>query len=167
MADFSTPAPAEPNKIGDYLHDQSRIPEGPDRAPLTWARQNWGLVLGVLLGLGGAALAVQTRAAWESHRDWVVPVIMLGSAIGGLMLGHLLQRGKSNITTPVMVFTALAMTFTLLNIWRGYVTEGGDGARDALTILSAITLAIAVATAILGAILVEAKDPTRPPAPEL
>ncbi len=167
MADFSADAPVEPVKIGDYLHDRSRIPEGPKLSPLSWAGQNWGLVLGLVLSIGGAALAVQTRAAWESHRDWVVPAIMLGAALGGLMLGHLMQRRKGNITTPVMIFTSLAMTFTVLNIWRGYVTDGDDGARDALTILAAVMLAIAVVTAVLGAIITEAKDPTRPPTPEL
>ncbi len=168
MPDFSARTPSEPAKIGDYLHDRSRIPESPRPGAAALARRNLGLVLGILLSLGAVALVVQTRASWEDHRDWVTPFFITLAVPAGLALGHLLGRARFKSLGAFTVFFLFFAAFTVANYWRGQVTVGDDRGRDALTILATFAGSFAILS-VLGALLwVELRDPTKaPPNPEM
>jgi hypothetical protein len=165
MADFTSRTPVEQKKLGEYLHERGNRPESPRGSPLKLAGTYWGLVLGVILAIGAAALVVQTRVAWDSHRDWVPPATIVAGVLAGLSLGHLLGRGRLNDATPGMGLVFVAAVFTLMNIWRGYIVEGSDTGRDALTILTTVCIAAGFTWLILAAIVLEVRNPTRPPEP--
>ncbi len=167
MPDFSARTPIEPTKLGDYLHDRTRIPASPRPGTAALARRNIGLVLGILFALGAFALVVQTRASWESHRDWVTPFFLTLAVPAGLALGHLLARGKVKSLGAFSFFFLFFAAFTIANYWRGQVTVGDDRGRDALTILATFAGTFAI-VAVLGALIwVEARNPTKAPPPAM
>ena len=167
MADFSAAAPVEPVKQGDYLHDRSRIPAMPEITPRGEFDSYFGYGLGVLLALGALALMFQTRASWERHREWVVPATAPITAIAGLALGHMIARRKWKAAAPALGCLAVAMIFTAFNAWRGAVVDGHDAGRNTMSVFAGIFMALFMACAIVGAVVVEARDPVRPPAPEV
>ena len=125
------------------------------------------LVLGILFGIGMVALAFQARASWESHRDWVVPVTVPLLVVAGLGLGFLAARLRwIELALPVGLLV-LALVLTILNILRGIATDGEDGLRDAMTIITAVLLGFSVASLIAALAWVEFRNPIRPPAPEM
>ncbi|MGI8927204.1 MAG: hypothetical protein ACR2HN_11250 [Tepidiformaceae bacterium] len=166
MADFSRAAPAEAQKSTE-VHDRGARPDAPPSRLTATLRNNVGMLLGFAFAMGFMALAFQTRATWDSHRDWVVPVTVPFWAIGGVALGHLLGRRQFVATGPALLLLMLAMVLTALNIWRGAETDGGDGLRDAMTIATAVLLTLAL-LALLGALVwLEAKHPTKAPPAEV
>ena len=166
MADFTARTPTEPTKLGAYLHDRTNRPASPRPGPLGLARRQWGLVLGLLLALGAAAFVIETRAAWDSHRDWVPPATIVAGVLAGLSLGYLAQRGKLAMVTGALVLLSVGIAFMVMNLYRGTLVEGPDGGRDALTILTTICIAISFAWLIITALVVELRMPTKVPPPE-
>lgn len=165
MADFTAQAPGEPEKTA-YLHERGTRPAGPALRPLQLARENLGLIAGFVLSLGFTALAFQARASWEWHRDWVVPVVVPFLSLGGMAMGHLIARRQWAALGPGMGLLVLSVGLAALNIWRGAVTESGDGLRDAMSLITAGFLALAI-LALSGALVwVEATHPTKVPPPE-
>lgn len=166
MANFSVPAPYEPEKSGAYLHDRSRLPAGPgDRN----ADMRYLLVplLAIAFGIGLFALCVQTRAAWDTHRDWVVPASAQVAVLGGLGLGYLLARNKWLEALPGIGLLLIAVVITALNIWRGEVVSGSDALRYAMGIVTTVFIGLTVIALVGGLIAAEVTDPTRPPEPEV
>lgn len=165
MADWSDPAPTSPERE-HWLHDQAKLPGPPERGRLEWARMLLPVVLGLLIAGGLVALAFEVRASWDSHRDWVVPVTVPLLVLGGVAGAYLLQRGALAALAPAIVFLALTGLFAGFNMARGAETEGSDAGRDALSILGGVSLGLAVASFVGGMIWVEARRPTRAPAPQ-
>lgn len=166
MATLNTPAPVEPVKSGDYLHDRSRIPEVPKATVSTFLSRNMLLVAGVLLTLAFTALVFQTRAAWGSHRDWVPPAGIQAMALAGVALGYLVARKKFGDAALPLGFIVLAGFLTVFNLLRGYETDGDDALRDFMSVLTAIFMGLAVITALFAFIKAEVTDPTKAPQPE-
>ena len=167
MANLSAKAPTEPTKSGAFLHERSRIPEAPAASRAALLQRYSGLIVGIVAGLGLLALGFQARDTWDTHRDWVIPVTVPFFAIGGVAFGLLCIRGKANALAPGMVFLTLTLLFTVLSIWRGAHVDGSDAFRNVLTVASAVFLAATIAAFTIAAIVVEVKDPTRAPAPEM
>jgi hypothetical protein len=168
MADFSSSVPAEPAKIGEYLHDRDRIPERPPITAMGLLKQWWGVVFGLALGVGLMCAGFEIRDSWKEHRDWVIPLIALGGIIAGLAIGYLLYRGKWAYLAAPLLFAVLAVAFCVFDVWRGEVVDGdSDAGRKTLGVFFTIFF---VASAVSGAIAVftlEAKDPTRAPQAEV
>jgi hypothetical protein len=167
-ADFSSARPTEPNKIGEYLHDQSRIPRGPRADVVSLAKRYWGMTFGILLGLGLTAAGFEIRDSWKEHRDWVIPVIAMGMLIAGVLMGHLVQRGRWAAVTPAIVFAFVAVLFTVFDVIRAQMIDPGpDAGRKALGVLATIFFVATAVWAIIATLVVELRNPTRPPEPEL
>lgn len=165
MVNFSARAPVQPEKP-HYLHNQAEKPKAPRPTLRTVVRQNADLALGVLVGIGFVALAFQIRAGWENHREWVVATTVPFTATAGVALGALLGRQKWEAALAPILFVLLAIMLVIFNILRGYETEGPDGLRDAMSIISGICLGAACLSAIAAFIWVEVREPYRAPAPE-
>ncbi len=123
--------------------------------------------IGILFALGAVALAFQTRASWNIHRDWVVPVLVPPLVLGGLAMGYLTARLRLKaLATPLMLLS-IALLFTILNIIRANFTEGDDGLRDALSIMTGVLLGVTILWLIVAFAWTEYRDPVKPPAPEM
>lgn len=166
-ATLTTPAPVETEKSGAYLHDRSRIPAGPPDTADAFLRRNVALLAGLVFTLALAALVVQTRAAWHTHRDWVPPAGVMGMAFGGLAVAHLLVRRRVDAAAAALLLVVLAAVIALFNILRGYQTDGGDALRDVMSIATTVLMGASVVAALIGFVYVEATSPTKAPQPEL
>jgi hypothetical protein len=167
MADFGAGAPSEPAKLGEYLHERSRIPAQPAAWWRAMATQYWGAAFGLALGLGLAAAGFEVRDSWKEHRDWVVPVIALAGISAGLGIGHLVSRGKWQAAGPVILLALLFVAFVVFDVWRGEVLDGeSDAGRKALGVFAAVFLGLAAAAAVISTLVVELRSPSRPPANE-
>jgi len=164
MANLTAAAPVEPEK-STFLHDRGGRPEAPKRPFAELVRDNLGLLLGLAFALGFTALAFQTRASWDFHRDWVVPMTVPFWGIAGVSLGHLLARRKFDAAFTGLMLLVVVLGLTALNIWQGSQSEGPDGARDALSISAGVALGITVLALVVATVWVEAKDPTKAPPP--
>lgn len=167
MADFTAPAPVEPGKIGDYLHDRSRIPAPPKRQVSEILSQYSGLILGVLLAVGACALVFELRDAWESKRDWVPPAALVPAVIAAIALGHLAQRGKINYIGVPLILLFFAIGGPVLDIWIHHEYPDRDEFALTFRIVAAVCLGLATVWLIVASLLVEANDPTKPPEPEM
>lgn len=126
------------------------------------------MTFGILLGLGLTAAGFEIRDSWKEHRDWVIPVIAMGLVLAGVLMGHLVQRGRWVAVTPAIVFAFLAVLFTVFDVIRAEMIDPGpDAGRKALGVLATICFVATAVWAIIAATVVELRDPTRPPAPEL
>ena len=67
---------------------------------------------------------------------------------------------------PAFLLLALTAALVASNIWRGSATDGSDGLRDALSIMSGVTIGLTVAAAVGAMIFVEATRPLRAQTPE-
>ncbi len=166
MANMQAAAPVEEAKLGDYLHDRARIPEAPRVRPPDLVRRYLPFAFGLLFAAGAMALAFTTRATWTTQRDWVVPVTTPFWAIAGVALGYLVARGKFQALASAGSFLVLALVLTFINVYRGYLTEGQDDGRDALSILTAFVLAIVVLLLIVAVVRVVVER-SEPPAQEV
>jgi hypothetical protein len=166
MVNWSAPAPANPEKA-DWLHDQEQLPSAPEGERRNYARFLVPILLGLLFTGALVALAFWARSSWESHRDWVVPVTVPLLAMGGVAIGYLGARKGYAAMAPALFLLALTAALVASNIWRGSVTEGSDGLRDALSIMAGVAIGLTVAAAVGGMIFVEVTRPTRAPAPEM
>ena len=165
MADFSAAAPVEPDK-SEVVHDRETRPGAPAD------RQDYGRLLlhiavGVACTAAFVAIAFQARASWTEVRDWVVPVTIPLYALGGISLAYLvLRRAWLEASTGVtLLFFAVALTG--FDLWRAALTTGPDGLRDSFSITIGVLLGVSIAALAAGMAWVEARRPSKPPAPEL
>ncbi|MCC6959525.1 MAG: hypothetical protein IT301_06725 [Dehalococcoidia bacterium] len=164
MANFSIPAPVEPEKT-PWIHDRSQRPKAPPIDWLALASSWWGIAIGVLGSVGLTAVMFSLRDSWPNHREWLVSFIPF-LAIAAIGFGHLFARGRyMALAIPVsgLFLTLIFMFFDLM--------ADSDNApmdqRDALSILGGICLGITVAVLVLSLLWVEIRNPTKAPAPEI
>ena len=162
MADFAAPAPFEPVKT-TYLHDRSERPKAPAASHSTTAKRFAEIGLGLLLTVGFVALCFQTRAAWAGHRDWVVPALVVPTAMAAIALAGLLMRKQIVAAGPGLAFLVLGLALTVLNI----AIDGSDTLQNVLSIITAVLLGIAAMLLIVAFVVVEWKHPIKAPAPEM
>lgn len=166
MADFESPVPVEEEKTGAFLHDRGNrpAPAGSTRRELF---DRWfPLVIGMLAALGMVALTFQTRASWEAHRDWVVPVTVPLLVLGGLALGILLARREWSALAPALVVIGGILLMTVFDIWLD-ADDREAGLRDGLAASNGVLLGLAVVLSLGALIWVELKRPAKAPAPEV
>ncbi len=165
MADFSAAAPVEPDK-SEVVHDRDTRPGAPaDRQD--YARLLLHIAVGVACTAAFVAIAFQARASWTEVRDWVVPVTIPLYALGGISLAYLvLRRAWLEASTGVtLLFFAVALTG--FDLWRAALTTGPDGLRDSFSITIGVLLGFSIAALAAGMAWVEARRPSKPPAPEV
>jgi hypothetical protein len=162
MADLAAPAPFEPEKSSS-LHDRAERPKGPTGSAATYVKRFSEAGLALLLTTGFVALCFQTRAAWEGHRDWVVPATIPVAAIAAIALAGLLMRRQIVAAGPGLLFLFFALGLTGANLGA----DSNDTAQDVLTITTAVLLGIAAACFIIAFVAVEWTRPIKAPAPEM
>lgn len=165
MADFSAAAPVEPDK-SEVVHDRDTRPGAPaDRQD--YVRLLLHIAVAAAFTAAFVAIAFQARASWTEVRDWVVPVTIPLYALGGISLAYLvLRRAWLEASTGVtLLFFAVALTG--FDLWRAALTTGPDGLRDSFSITIGVLLGVSIAALAAGMAWVEARRPSRPPAPEL
>ena len=165
MANWTAKAPSNPDKA-NWLHDHHALPKAPKRGFEDWASWLWLVALTILFTAGFTAIAVQTRATWDTHRDWVVPVVVPMLALGGLGLAYLVVRVRIVAALPGLFLLAITLTLLVLNILRGVATEGDDGLRDAMSIVSSVFFGLSLLAFVVMAAWVEITSPTRAPGQE-
>lgn len=166
MADFSNPAPVEETKT-DFLHDLSTRPAGPGMSREEHARDWLILLLGLVIGAAFVALAFETRGSWESHRDWVVPVLVPPLVIGGVAAAYLFIRNEWNAAAAGLMFGLASAGMMATNISIGRQDDPSAGTQNMLAAAGGVTLGLSVALFIFAMIWVEFRRPTRAPAPEM
>lgn len=165
MADFSAAAPVEPDK-SEVVHDRDTRPGAPaDRQD--YVRLLLHIAVAAAFTAAFVAIAFQARASWTEVRDWVVPVTIPLYALGGISLAYLvLRRAWLEASTGVTLFF-FAVALTGFDLWRAALTTGPDGLRDSFSITIGVLLGFSIAALAAGMAWVEARRPSRPPAPEL
>ncbi len=166
MADFTAAIPVEEKK-SDFLHDRSLLPSAPRPRTPDLIKRYLPIALGVAIAMGIELLAYQTRATLQGNRDWVVPVTTPFFGIGGVALGALIARNQWIAATPGILLMLLAVTLTVLNIWRGSVTDGPDVLRDVLSSVAGAMLAFSLLALLIALVWVELTRPTRAPTLEV
>ena len=165
MADFSAAAPVEPEK-SEVVHDRDTRPDAPsDRQDL--GRLLLLIAVGVLFSAALIALAFQARASWTEVRDWVVPVTIPLYALGGISLAYLVLRRAWLAASAGLTLLFITVALTGFNLWRAALTTGPDGLRDSFSITIGVLLGFTIAALAAAMVWVEARRPSRPPAPEL
>jgi hypothetical protein len=160
MANFAIPAPVEPQK-STFLHDRSNRPKAPAANRLDLAKRWAGFALGLVFGVGSAALLFSIRDSWDNHREWLVTTIPI-LVIAAVALGHLIVRGKAVALIPGGVFLFFALVFAGADI----LADNSDQSlttRDTLSILAGICLGFAAVLLSIALLWVELRDPTRVP----
>ncbi len=165
MADFSAAAPVEPEK-SEVVHDRDTRPGAPAD------RQDYGRLLlhiavGVAFTAAFVAIAFQARASWTEVRDWVVPVTIPLYALGGISLAYLVLRRAWLEASVGVTLLFFAVALTGFDLWRAALTTGPDGLRDSFSITIGVLLGFSIAALAAGMAWVEARRPSKPPAPEL
>ena len=165
MADFSAAAPVEPDK-SEVVHDRETRPGAPAD------RQDYGRLLlhiavGVAFTAAFVAIAFQARASWTEVRDWVVPVTIPLYALGGISLAYLVLRRAWLEASAGVTLLFFAVALTGFDLWRAALTTGPDGLRDSFSITIGVLLGFSIAALAAGMAWVEARRPSKPPAPEL
>lgn len=166
MTDFATPAPIHPDKRTE-LHDQAAMPKAPAVPVRAIPGRLSIVILGIIFSAAFVAIAFEARAAWESHREWVVATTAPLLVIGAVSFAYLAVRDRFDAAAPGIAFLLISAGIIPLNIWRGNETTGDDALRDAMSIATGVTLALAVLCFTVAAAWIEAKDPARVPAPEM
>jgi hypothetical protein len=164
MANLSIATPFESEKSSD-LHDRSNRPPAPklSRMESAW---RWGVIAdGVILSVGATALLFSLRASWDNHREWLVTLIPF-LVIAAVAVVYLVARKQAIALAPGLLFLFLSLIFGGADVLLD-AEEGSDTARDVLSILGGICLGLSVAFLIGALIWVEARNPTKAPAPEL
>jgi hypothetical protein len=164
MADFTLPAPYEPQKE-QALHDPRAKPSPPKLAWRDVLRANAVLILGTVLGLGLIALAFEARASWHVHRDWVVPTTSPFYAAAGMAMAALIVRRAWAAAAPSLVLLALLLAVTGVDVWAAFSGQS-DALRDALAILAGVLLGFTVAAALAAYAWAEWLPRPEEPAPQ-
>jgi hypothetical protein len=165
MANFSLPAPFEPEK-SSFIHDRTARPARPATSNNDLLRRFAGLGLGLLLAAFMLAIAFQARAGWENHREWVVAMSGPFFALGGISLGHLLYRKKLEAAAPALILIVLAALVAGFDI-AADADDADMALRDALSIIGGVLLAISIACAVCAVLWVEIRNPTKAPPPQM
>lgn len=164
--DFSVPAPVEPEKQGDYLHDRSRLPEAPARPQWRRAEDIFGLV-SLIATIALTVVALQTWDAWDNTRDLGFVISVGIVALGGVGLGYLLWRQRWDWAGPSLIIGFLIALVIGANLWRASYVDGSDTLRDVLSIVTGILGGLLIGIVVFGYFWVEITDPTRAPEPEM
>ena len=165
MADFSAAAPVEPDK-NEVVHDRDTRPHAPsDRQD--YVRLLLHIAVAAAFTAAFVAIAFQARASWTEVRDWVVPVTIPLYALGGISLAYLVWRRAWLEASTGVTLLFFAVALTGFNLWRAALTTGPDGLRDSFSITIGVLLGFSIAALAAGMAWVEARRPSKPPAPEL
>lgn len=165
MANLTIPAPYEPDKT-EFLHDRSTRPDAPNESRIELGKRWSGLALGAAISVGLTALLFSVRDSWDNHREWLVTIIPM-LVIAGIALGHLAVRRQWVALAPGLVFLFLALMFGAGDIMADNDEAASDSARDVLSILGGIALGIATIALSVALVVVELRNPTKAPTPEL
>jgi len=165
MANFSLPAPFEPEKTA-YIHDRTTRPARPATSNNDLVRRFAGFGLGLVFAAFMLAIAFQVRAGWENHREWVVAMSGPFYALGGIAIGHLLFRKRLEAAAPALLFLFLAALFAGFDI-AADANDASMTARDVLSILGGVALGISIACAVFAVTWVELRNPTKAPPPQM
>jgi peptidoglycan/LPS O-acetylase OafA/YrhL len=166
MADFAAKAPFEATKE-TFLHDRSLLPAAPKKSTGEMLRWSMIIVLGVLFTVAFVALEFQTRASWDGHRDFVVPVTVPLSAVAGVALAALIVRREWAALGLSLALLLVIAALTSVNAVAGIDVEGRDIFRDLLT-WTAFVFMVGTLAALVGTlILVELTRPIKAPPPEM
>jgi hypothetical protein len=112
------------------------------------------------------AIAFQSRAGWENHREWVVATTTPFYAIGGLAIGHLLFRKAYRLLAPTAILLLITVLITALDLVAD--ANGSSMAlRDTYSVAMGVALAATIAVAAASALWLELKDPTKAPPPQM
>ena len=164
MADFTAARPVETDK-SEVVHDRATRPDAPaDRRDL--GRQLLLIVLGIAFTAALVAIAFQARASWTEVRDWVVPVTIPFYALGGISLAYLVLRRAWMAASAGLTLLFITVALTGFDLWRAALTTGPDGLRDSFSITIGVLLGVTIAALAAGMLWVEARRPSRPPAPD-
>lgn len=164
MADFTAARPVETDK-SEVVHDRATRPDAPaDRRDL--GRQLLLIVLGIAFTAALVAIAFQARASWTEVRDWVVPVTIPFYALGGISLAYLVLRRAWMAASAGLTLLFITVALTGFDLWRAALTTGPDGLRDSFSITIGVLLGVTIAALAAGMLRVEARRPSRPPAPD-
>jgi hypothetical protein len=165
MANFAIPAPVEPQK-STFLHDRSNRPKAPATNRLDLAKRWAGFALGLVFGVGSAALLFSIRDSWENHREWLVTVIPV-LVIAAIALAYLVSRQKGAALGTGLAFLIAAIAFAGSDILVDREPNPSSTAQDTLSILGGVALALASIALIVAFLIVEIRNPTKAPTPEL
>ncbi len=166
MADFSSAAPVEEQKT-EFVHDQSTRPPRPGMSYKEHTHDWLILIVGLVFAAGFVALAFQTRDSWESHRDWVVPVVVPPLVIGGLAAAYLVIRNEWEPAAPGIFLILVSVGLMAANLGLEQEENPSATARDLLAAFGGVTLGLSVAAFFIAMIWVEVRRPTQAPAPEI
>lgn len=163
MTDLAAKAPYNPEKHTE-LHDQTKI-EPPGPPTRDFFKRHWTILLSIVFAFGILSLAFIARAGWENHREWVVAINVPPLVIGAIALPNLAARKRWNLLMPGVIVLSLCTLLSVMNIWRGYQTEGQDDLRDAMSIIQGVLLAISLHL-LIGALVWDLwKNPIKAPEP--
>lgn len=165
MANFSLPAPFEPEK-SSFIHDRTTRPARPATSNNDLVRRFAGFGLGLVFAAFMLAIAFQVRDGWENHREWVVAMSGPFYALGGIAIGHLLYRKKLEAVAPALLFLVVAAALAGIDI-AADANDASMTARDLLSISGGIALAISIACAVFAVLWVELRSPTKAPPPQM
>ncbi len=165
MANFSLPAPFEPEKTA-YIHDRTTRPAPPAASRGDLVRRFTGFGLGLVFSAFLLAIAFQVRDGWDNHREWVVAMSGPFYALGGIAIGHLLARKQFAPLAPALLFLFFAALFALFDLLAD-AADADMTARDVLSIIGGILLGISIACAIFAVLWVELRNPTKVPPPQM
>jgi hypothetical protein len=165
MANMSIPRPFEPEKSG-YIHDRSNRPDGPKTSRMELVQRWWAFGLSLALGVGATALLFSIRDSWENHREWLVTVIPV-LVIAAISLAYLVSRQKGAALGTGLAFLIAAIAFAGSDILVDREPNPSSTAQDTLSILGGVALALASIALIVAFLIVEIRNPTKAPTPEL
>lgn len=164
MAEFSLPAPYEPQK-SPWIHDRSTRPARPR---VTWREvvaRFWGYGMGIVFALLATVAMFELRDSWHNHREWLVSFIPF-FAIAGLAFGYLMQRGRWEALAVPGAFAFLTGIFTV-SVFLGDIDEVSRDTRRIVATLGGISLGLTVLAAIIVLAWTEWRNPTKAPPPQL
>jgi hypothetical protein len=163
MSHFAQKAPTSPTRAHE-LHDQSKLPATPHKTRADRVRLASLVITAIVLAVTFTAIGIHIRAGWESHRDWVVPVIAQGAAIGAVAAAYLIVRGRDGEFAIGSLFLILCIVVMGANQLRAEETEGPDTLRDVYSIISGVLFAIAMHAYVIGWLYAEIWHPSKPKA---
>ena len=165
MANMSIPRPFEPEKSG-YIHDRGNRPGGPSTSRMELVKRLWAFALSLVLGVGATALLFSIRDSWENHREWLVTVIPV-LVIAGIALSYLVLRKKAAALGTGLAFVLIAIGLAGSDVLIDRESNPSSAAQDTLSILAGVALALASIALIVAFLIVEIRNPTKAPTPEL
>lgn len=165
-ATLTANAPFETEKSNE-LHAPESRPTPPDEARKAGSADRDTFFVLIAMALAAQVLSFTTRASWDGHRDWVVPVTTPIWVVGAVLLGAVLWRERWVFSYAALGFLAVGLALTAANLIRGENVSGSDTLRDVFSISSAVMYGCATVAAIAGWALMELRDPIKAPEPEV